>query len=250
MIKFFRTIRKKLLAEGKTTNYIKYAIGEIILVVIGILIALQINGWNQTRLERIDEKNILAKLHDEFQENKKEVAKSTAIYKSAMNANMVLMDLIGSDLTTLQKHNLDSLFYESLPSLQIVFSNNTIKNIVLSGKLSIIKNTEVIQLINQWEAHMVLLKEREKTLSDWINNQLIPLISDYVPFKEMDAYGDMPWSGKSKLKSDYYTLFQQLKYENILDNVLWYHNKNRLSLDIANDLILKIINATEPYKNK
>lgn len=248
MIKFFRNIRQKLLIEGKTGNYLKYAIGEIVLVVIGILIALQINSWNQTRLDRIEEKNILAKLHDEFLENKTEVAKSTAIYKSAMNANSVLMNLIGSDEATLQKHNLDRLFYESLPSLQIVLSNNTVKNIVSSGKLNIIKNTEVILLINQWEAHMVLLKEREKTLSDWINNQLIPLISDYVPFKEMDAYGNMPWSGKTKLKSDYYTLFQQLKFENILDNVLWYHNKNRLSLDIANDLILKIINVTEPYK--
>jgi hypothetical protein len=47
MIKIFRNIRKKLLTEGKTTKYFKYAIGEIILVVIGILIALQINNWNQ-----------------------------------------------------------------------------------------------------------------------------------------------------------------------------------------------------------
>ena len=47
MIKLFRNIRKNLLNEGKTTRYFKYAIGEIILVVIGILIALQINNWNE-----------------------------------------------------------------------------------------------------------------------------------------------------------------------------------------------------------
>ena len=47
MIKLFRKIRKQLLGEGKTGNYFKYAIGEIILVVIGILIALQINNWNE-----------------------------------------------------------------------------------------------------------------------------------------------------------------------------------------------------------
>jgi len=47
MIKFFRNIRQTLLSEGKTTNYLKYAIGEIVLVVIGILIALQINNWNE-----------------------------------------------------------------------------------------------------------------------------------------------------------------------------------------------------------
>jgi hypothetical protein len=52
MIKFFRNIRRKLIAQGKTANYLKYAIGEIVLVVIGILIALQVNNWNETRLEQ------------------------------------------------------------------------------------------------------------------------------------------------------------------------------------------------------
>ncbi|GLU45473.1 hypothetical protein Musp01_30970 [Muricauda sp. NBRC 101325] len=49
MIKFFRNIRKTLLNEGKTSKYLKYAVGEIILVVIGILIALHINNWNENR---------------------------------------------------------------------------------------------------------------------------------------------------------------------------------------------------------
>jgi len=47
MIKFFRHIRKDLMEKNKTGKYFKYAIGEIILVVIGILIALQINNWNE-----------------------------------------------------------------------------------------------------------------------------------------------------------------------------------------------------------
>ena len=49
MIKLFRNIRQNLLAEGKTSKYLKYAAGEIILVVIGILIALNINTWNEHR---------------------------------------------------------------------------------------------------------------------------------------------------------------------------------------------------------
>jgi hypothetical protein len=52
MIKFFRKIRQNLLSEGKLGKYIKYAIGEIILVVIGILIALQINNWNENRKQQ------------------------------------------------------------------------------------------------------------------------------------------------------------------------------------------------------
>ncbi|CAM4127505.1 DUF6090 family protein [Gillisia limnaea] len=49
MIKFFRNIRKKLIEQGKTTKYLKYAIGEIILVIVGILIALSINNWNDQK---------------------------------------------------------------------------------------------------------------------------------------------------------------------------------------------------------
>lgn len=52
MIKFFRRIRQNLLSEGRTGTYLQYAIGEILLVVIGILIALSINNWNQQRLDK------------------------------------------------------------------------------------------------------------------------------------------------------------------------------------------------------
>lgn len=51
MIKFFRKIRYNLMETGKTGKYLKYAIGEIILVVIGILIALSINNWNEQKKE-------------------------------------------------------------------------------------------------------------------------------------------------------------------------------------------------------
>ncbi len=249
MIKFFRNIRKTLLEKGKTTSYLKYAIGEIVLVVIGILIALQINNWNQSRLSHIEEKNVLAALHNEFLENKKKLDSVTIIYESGFKANMILMSLIGKSNEELQKYDLDSLFYDSLPDSQIVFSNNTVQNIVQTGKLDIIENPEIVHLINQWQATIVLIKEREQTLKAWIDNQLFPLLNDYVAFKEFDQNGKMPWGGKSELKPDYYTLFHLLKYENVQDNVLWYHNKNLNGLKIANDVILKIIKTTEPYKN-
>ena len=66
MIKFFRKIRQKLLTENKFSKYLIYAIGEIILVVIGILIALQINNWNHERLNRKQEIKILIGIRDEL----------------------------------------------------------------------------------------------------------------------------------------------------------------------------------------
>jgi len=62
MIKFFRKIRQNLLMENKTGKYLKYAIGEIVLVVIGILIALQVNNWNESRKLRNTEIGLLKEL--------------------------------------------------------------------------------------------------------------------------------------------------------------------------------------------
>lgn len=70
MLQFFRKIRHKLLSEGKITNYFKYAIGEILLVVIGILIALQINNWNESRKHKIAESEFLAGIKSDLNDDK------------------------------------------------------------------------------------------------------------------------------------------------------------------------------------
>jgi hypothetical protein len=62
MIKFFRKIRQNLLVENKTGKYLKYAFGEIVLVVIGILIALQINNWNERKNNITKTTNILKEI--------------------------------------------------------------------------------------------------------------------------------------------------------------------------------------------
>lgn len=64
MIKLFRHIRQNLIMENKSANYLKYVIGEIVLVVIGILIALQINNWNESRKERVVETELLRNLRN------------------------------------------------------------------------------------------------------------------------------------------------------------------------------------------
>ncbi len=70
MIKFFRKIRQNLLSEGKTGKYLKYAIGEIILVVIGILIALQLNNLNENKKNDVFEKEILSQIQENLKSDK------------------------------------------------------------------------------------------------------------------------------------------------------------------------------------
>ena len=66
MIKFFRHIRRNLMEQNKTSKYFKYAIGEVILVVFGILIALSINNWNEKRKTKITEHIFLENIKDDI----------------------------------------------------------------------------------------------------------------------------------------------------------------------------------------
>ena len=69
MINFFRHIRKKLLTQNKVSKYLLYAIGEILLVVVGILIALQVNNWNEDRLSRQFEIRMLTEVKKAFSDD-------------------------------------------------------------------------------------------------------------------------------------------------------------------------------------
>ena len=73
MIKFFRSIRQRFISENKMTKYLVYAAGEILLVVLGILIALSINNWNESRKEQILQKQLIALMVSDLDEKKKEI---------------------------------------------------------------------------------------------------------------------------------------------------------------------------------
>jgi len=90
MIKFFRRIRQSLLSENKISKYFLYAIGEIILVVIGILFALQINNWNETRKAKINEKLNLTQLFEDFNSNKTQIKH----YKKDYDLNEKFIDVL------------------------------------------------------------------------------------------------------------------------------------------------------------
>ncbi|MDG1527624.1 MAG: DUF6090 family protein [Polaribacter sp.] len=108
MIKFFRHIRKSLLMKNNTSKYFKYAIGEIVLVVIGILIALSINNWNQNRLDKIKSEEYHQRIVEDLDQF------NTILYKESKRALQVnkylhatVQILKGKELTKKNKDTLD-----------------------------------------------------------------------------------------------------------------------------------------------
>jgi len=92
MLRFFRKIRSSLLNRDSYPKYLIYAIGEIVLVMLGILLALQVNNWNETRQEILYEKSTLLALKEDFQENQKELEKTLGQQNRVISFNTKLLE--------------------------------------------------------------------------------------------------------------------------------------------------------------
>jgi hypothetical protein len=141
MIKFFRNIRKNLLSEGKTSKYFKYAIGEIVLVVIGILIALQINNWNEQRKTRIQEKIYLKRFEVELNTNLERILNAISLNKSRIKRAEFLLRTIdkpqlAEDSSSYFMKSIEHAGYTNIP----LISDNAFEELKSSGNLSLISN--------------------------------------------------------------------------------------------------------------
>ena len=156
MIKFFRQIRQNLLSENKFRQYLLYAIGEIILVVIGILLALQINTWNADREKRDEEAILLQALEEDFLENQERLNETMSYQKLMLRHSIGLIRLMTSN--TAKTVSLDSIIrlkaYGANSWYRAELVNTTFKTIVSSGKSDLIRNRELVKKLVEFSADM------------------------------------------------------------------------------------------------
>ena len=169
MIKFFRKIRQKLLSENKFSKYLLYAIGEIILVVIGILIALQINTWNEGQKSLKDENLYLSRL---LSENKQDIVTFTGFINDLEKGNETIENLSEA----LKSKTLsDSLVvhaaneYFKYGSIFPIFSSSksTFEDLSSTGNLKVITNINLRDSIVQHYAKQKQVEERIQIAIDW-----------------------------------------------------------------------------------
>lgn len=137
MIKFFRNIRKSLLNEGKTSKYFKYAIGEIVLVVIGILIALQINNWNESRKEQRLLQTYYKQILEDLDEQKKYSAETITQLDSSIASYEVYTKLFETKNLTVNEA-LDALNKVERITPYLNFRFNTMETLQSTGDIKII----------------------------------------------------------------------------------------------------------------
>ena len=168
MIKFFRIIRQNLLNEGKTTKYFKYAIGEIVLVVIGILIALSINNWNENqKLNEIRQnyyQQLVLDLDSEIQNLNSKIShidksiESYEAYRKIENSNLQPIEIIQA---------FGKIEYSFST---ISFNSNTIETLESTGDIKLIPTiirSKLIKLKREQESIIDVANGNE---SEYLNN--------------------------------------------------------------------------------
>ena len=235
MIKFFRKIRQNLLMENKTGTYFKYAIGEIVLVVIGILIALSINNWNEGRKNDIAEKEFIKGIHNDLTQDKEYIKLVLTKIKPKIVAFNILNDN-NSKIFIDHKNQIDSLLQKYLFVGQRTFYpiSGTYESAVSGNKINTYKNKNIsrsiIKLYNS--IYSRLLDNSENLDLRWND-----LTQKYSHERRTNHFDKMDETQFSKVLDDIHYHYLQLNwYQNILNNTETEINK---LLEQLNDSLLQ-----------
>ena len=213
MIKFFRKIRQDLLRDNKTGDYLKYAVGEIALVVFGILIALSINNWNESRKNDLEQALLVKNIIEDLRLDFIHINKSSEQVSNQMN---LIDDLISKIFDEKKKIN-----YDSIGLIRFSSDFRPISQRNHSESVSTLEDDFIRELIQDY-----FLKEDQVTdifieYVDIVHNKIRPYLSNVGMHNLRSLYNQD--SSNKKLEAPLYPIileeqlakvvFQQLLYE-------------------------------------
>jgi len=209
MIKFFRQIRFDLMEKNKTWKYLKYAIGEILLVMVGILLALQVNNWNEERKDKTESIKILKKLQAEFETNKTELDGSRHYHEQQAQATVKIEALFDPN-HSIQSDTITNLLKRAFIDWKFEPRQSITTSAMASGKIALINNDSLTDNLNTWmyaikkynEIYAGLKKEKDEF---WVD------VQEKYPMRNID-----PAQGVSNFKGFPEGLFSTLKNENLI----------------------------------
>lgn len=215
MIKFFRKFRQKLLTENKFTKYLIYVIGEIVLVVIGILLALQINNSNERRKTEILELQYLIRLE-------KDLSSDIEYFDRRINESETLIKghYFYIHQAYLEQRNADD-FRELVSNIWLnsenfIAQNTTFNELQNAGKMSIIQNQElkddILSLYKEYEIKSSHIKEYNEVSGRGLQDKSLTFFKYWIPYKgifdDPTMFSESEWNFINDPSSD---KFKQLE---------------------------------------
>jgi hypothetical protein len=223
MLRFFRQIRQKLLTENRFSKYLLYAIGEILLVVIGILIALQVNNWNEHRKDRIAEQKMLNALIEDLGVNINRLNNDISLeQRTIRQAKKIIQHL---DDRKPYDPSLDVIFSEAIYSPDIIISSSGYESLKTRG-IDIVQNEllrkKIVNLFDVIYVH--LIAETVRLENQFWPSSVLPMIHRH--FRETEFRKLTP--------TNYEALIEDTTYKNMVMHRVHFR---KLALDLKSQAL-------------
>ena len=248
MIKFFRNIRQTLIMENKTSKYVKYAIGEIVLVMIGILLALQVNNWNEARKNHDKKIALLKSLKVEFALNLEQLDSVMYYDKLVVESTYWFLHLDPESAAAKNTDSLRDMLQHTSWLWTFDAQNGALRSGISSGNIHLIKNDSLINLLFSWQDIVADAKENEdrsidlRLKSNYVLDRYIRII-DYRKIIHPDL-------GNSKFQSDYFALIKDPVFEDYISERYTFMQDALNELYIVRNQNLKILELLDSELKK
>lgn len=174
MLKFFRKIRQNLLIENKFSKYLLYAIGEIILVVIGILIALAINNKNEENKNMEQEQVILKQLKADYDSNLLQLENKIEMRRKLISESLNILDISSKNIL-ISQDSLSMIFATFFMDPTFDPIENDLMNL---ANINLIRNDSLKQLLSHWNSDFKAYSESEQIQHNHYISEIIPFMKE------------------------------------------------------------------------
>ena len=232
-MKLFRKLRRNLIALGKFKSYVIYALGEIVLIVIGISIAWKINNLNDIRKNNISEQKIYANLNEELNTNLSSLSGLIDEYPQTTKYLENTLNYVGQNPNELTQGAKDTII--NIFDNEVNLLDGFINSVVNTNKFEFIESTELKELIIRYPNKIQDFKEQDEKIKIIVANRIKPVLEKYISLIDKLPNDSLKYERIKEFgnKSDYATLLASKEYQNsIIDRLL----QTKIQLDNAKRL--------------
>lgn len=206
MIRFVNRLKHDLLRTGQVKKFLLYTFGEVFLVVVGILIALQVNDYTEYKRDRKLELNELAQLELEFRSNLEQLNNKISQRDAMISSSSKIIRSLDNGLVM----ETDSLEFH----INTTFFNptfNPISNDLIStGKINLITNKELKRKLLHWPSDVEQVVEEERIWTSYLYNQYIPFLIENYQARNILQY---TWRDKDLMKTVLLERSQEIQFD-------------------------------------
>jgi len=244
MLRFFRLIRRKLIEEENARKYFWYAIGEIFLVVIGIMIAVQVNMALETSRNEIRKEQMLLGLKTEFEENLVQLDTVMYYHQLVIDTGNELIELISEPESFKDSDRIDRLLSGNGWLWTFDPNDGVLKSSISAGDIHFIENDSLKVILFSWETKVKDAKEEEYRALTQYQEFMLPYLERHIAIGNTVGYfsKELP---KANFEADYSVIMN----DPIFENLLFSRSINSLdamieltSLYELNETVLRLIN--------